>query len=325
MQGQYNPDDRSRWIVDKIYITGVGMGSITKNNHPILDQIYKGIDLGRSKILMPKGRIVRFTFGKNWQSFSKKALTPERVIEARQAFCILVNGISFQGMRFIDIGFGQGIALVAAAEMGAEVLGIDIDSDNREALETTQRAMGWPATPETRFVSILNESFVQGAVGQYNIVHAWGVLHHTGDMKRAIENSCRLVAPKGGYFICAIYNRHWTSPIWKWIKWSYNLLPKVLQQVLIVLFYPVIYTAKWAVTGENPRKKDRGMNFFHDVVDWIGGYPYEYASREEIETLVCRQGFKCLSTQPAQVPTGCNVFVFQRTDKQFQSKDSSAV
>jgi 2-polyprenyl-3-methyl-5-hydroxy-6-metoxy-1,4-benzoquinol methylase len=312
-----------------IYITSIGMGliikNITENNHPILNHIYEGIDLGRSKILMQKGRILRFAFGKNWQSFSKKAFTPERVMEARQAFRRLVSGIPFQGKRFIDTGFGRGIALVAAAEMGAEVLGIDIDRDNWEALETTQQAMDWPAMPATRFVSILNEPFVQDAEGQYNIVHAWGVLHHTGDMKRAIENSCRLVDPKGGYFICAIYNHHWTSPIWNWIKWSYNILPKVLQQVLIVLFYPAIYTAKWAVTGENPMKMDRGMNFFHDVVDWIGGYPYEYASRDEIETLVGQQGFQCLSTQPAQVPTGCNVFVFQRTDKRFQSRHSSAV
>jgi 2-polyprenyl-3-methyl-5-hydroxy-6-metoxy-1,4-benzoquinol methylase len=275
-------------------------------------------------IFMPQEEIMRFAFGKNWQSFSREALTPERVTEARQAFHELVNGIHFQGKRFIDIGFGQGISLVAAAEMGAEVIGIDIDGDNREALQTTQRAMGWPEICETRYVSILDESFVQGAEGKFDIVHAWGVLHHTGDMKRAIENTCRLVTSGGGYFICAIYNHHWTSPLWWWIKWSYNQLPDALQRVLVALFYPVIYAAKWAVTGENPWKKDRGMNFFHDVVDWIGGYPYEYASREEIEMFVGQQGFQCLRTQPARVPTGCNVFVFQRTDEPLQSRDRGA-
>jgi hypothetical protein len=50
-------------------------------------------------IFMPQGGIMRFAFGKNWQSFSKEALTPERVKEARQAFRELVNGIHFQGKR----------------------------------------------------------------------------------------------------------------------------------------------------------------------------------------------------------------------------------
>jgi 2-polyprenyl-6-hydroxyphenyl methylase/3-demethylubiquinone-9 3-methyltransferase len=64
---------------------------------------------------------------------------------------------------------------------------------------------------------------------------------------------------------------------------------------------------------------DRGMDFLHDVVDWVGGYPYEYASSEEIRNYVCRQGFICVRMQAAQVPTGCNEFVFQRIDKTAKS------
>lgn len=81
---------------------------------------------------------------------------------------------------------------------------------------------------------------------------------------------------------------------------------------MTVLLYPVIYAAKLLVTGHNPMQKERGIDFLDDVVDWIGGYPYEYAGVEEIKTLVGGYGFRCLRVKKAAVPTGCNEFVFQR-------------
>ncbi len=255
---------------------------------------------------------MRFAFGKNWQSYSANALTARRIEQARHAFGELLAEIDLDQKRFIDIGFGQGLSLVVAVEMGADVLGIDIDADNLEALKTTQQAMGCDKPLRTRIVSILDEEFVQSARGSFDIVHSWGVLHHTGNMHKAIKNACALVAD-GGHLVCSIYNKHWSSPIWKMIKWSYNKLPRPGQQLAIGLFYPVIFTAKWIVTGRNPRKKDRGMDFLHDVVDWVGGYPYEYASREEIRDFVCRQGFECLKIRRARVPTGCNEFIFRKT------------
>ncbi len=255
---------------------------------------------------------MRFAFGKNWQSYSANALTARRIEQARHAFGELLAEIDLDQKRFIDIGFGQGLSLVVAVEMGADVLGIDIDADNLEALKTTQQAMGSDKPLRTRIVSILDDEFVQSARAGFDVVHSWGVLHHTGNMYKAIENACALVAD-GGYFVCSIYNKHWSSPIWKIIKWSYNKLPRPVQQLAIGLFYPVIFTAKWIVTGRNPRKKDRGMDFLHDVVDWVGGYPYEYAGREEIRDFVCRQGFECLKIRRARVPTGCNEFIFRKT------------
>jgi 2-polyprenyl-6-hydroxyphenyl methylase/3-demethylubiquinone-9 3-methyltransferase len=73
----------------------------------------------------------------------------------------------------------------------------------------------------------------------------------------------------------------------------------------------VIYIAKWIVTRENPRQQLRGMDFFYDVVDWVGGYPYEYASQEDVMNLIKPLGFDCVRHWPHQVPTGCNQFVFR--------------
>ncbi len=253
---------------------------------------------------------MRFAFGRNWQSYSQVALTPERAEQARDAFHKLVKGIDLSNKRFVDIGFGQGLSLLAAMEAGARVLGIDIDDDNLEALRRTMRATGHMQSPDVRIVSILDSAFVDANRQSFDIVHSWGVLHHTGNMKQAIENACALVAADG-YFVCSIYNRHWSSSLWKVIKWSYNKLP-FIQGLAVRLLYPVIYVAKWLATGQNPKNKERGMDFFHDVVDWVGGYPYEYASVDEIKVLVGSLGFSCLQVWRAQAPTGCNEFVFRK-------------
>ena len=74
----------------------------------------------------------------------------------------------------------------------------------------------------------------------------------------------------------------------------------------------VIYIAKLIVTGKNPRIEHRGMEFLHNVIDWIGGYPYEYASTKKITKFVNLLGFETLKINPARVPTGCNEFVFRK-------------
>jgi SAM-dependent methyltransferase len=255
---------------------------------------------------------MRFSFGKNWQGYSRVALTKDRIEQGRLALKDLLDDLSVEENSFLDIGFGQGLTAHLASQMGAKVTGIDIDTDNLDAAKSTRAKMAIENPIDLRIGSILDAEFVaQLQKTEWHIVHSWGVLHHTGDMSLAVKNATSLVA-KGGYFVCAIYNRHWSSLPWLWIKWAYNVLPSLGQQMMIALFYPIIYLAKWLVTGKNPKDKLRGMDFFYDVVDWVGGYPYEYASIEEFKTLVEPLGFECIKEVPANVPTGCNEFVFQR-------------
>jgi 2-polyprenyl-6-hydroxyphenyl methylase/3-demethylubiquinone-9 3-methyltransferase len=129
-------------------------------------------------------------------------------------------------------------------------------------------------------------------------------------MWQAISNVAKQVAP-GGMLVLAIYNKHITSPIWTWIKWFYNQLPGFGKQIMAVIFGLIIYIAKFLVTHRNPLEKERGMDFWYDVVDWVGGYPYEYASLQEVSSYMTEQGFTLRHSVHAQVPTGCNEFVFE--------------
>ena len=261
---------------------------------------------------------MQFDFGQNWSEFAREALTRERVDRAQEEFATLLVGVALADMEFVDIGFGQGLTLLSAARRGARVVGCDINPKCRSALETSAT---WFPDVSVDAIPIVEGSILDAATvtalraaspkgdGRFDVVHSWGVLHHTGDMTTAIRNAASLVRP-GGHFVLAIYNRHWSSPAWTAIKWLYCKSPHWLQRAMIVAFAPVIWIAKLVVTGRNPANQERGMDFYYNVIDWVGGYPYEYASPDELRAQVEALGFECLRWRAAEVPTGCNEFVF---------------
>jgi 2-polyprenyl-6-hydroxyphenyl methylase/3-demethylubiquinone-9 3-methyltransferase len=265
---------------------------------------------------MSQPSLPSFDFGANWQEFSAHALTAEKVAESRDGFIALMEGVPLRDSTFLDIGFGQGLGLLAATSLGARTHGCDINPKCAEVLRQNLRHFpGISSTPSVTVGSILDASVVSAlrAVNPagFDIVHSWGVLHHTGNMVSAVRQAAGLVAP-GGYLIVAIYNRHWSSPLWWLIKRTYVSSPSWLRRFYVGILYPVIYVAKWAVTKRRTQRQERGMDFYYDVIDWVGGYPYEYASEDEVVNMVTMLGFVLVRARPATVPTGCNEFVFRR-------------
>ncbi len=260
---------------------------------------------------------MQFDFGQNWKEYSENVLDLSKLNDARVAFDELTKEISFQDKTFVDIGFGQGMSLILATEKAGKTVGCDINPKCDEVLKANQLLYCKSSKEISIVVGSILESNVVEKIKQknngeyYDIVHSWGVLHHTGDMMTAIKNSTSLVKPHG-HFILAIYNRHWSSLAWLFIKWAYCKSPVFLQKIFIAIFYPIIWLAKFLVTGKNSNIKERGMDFYYDVIDWVGGYPYEYASIEEMNLMMKKLGFECLKAIPPPTPTGCNEFVYRK-------------
>ena len=57
------------------------------------------------------------------------------------------------------------------------------------------------------------------------------------------------------------------------------------------------------------QKKGRGMNTYHDIVDWLRGLPYEVASPDEVLQF-CRKKGLALERIKVKGEGSCSIYVF---------------
>ena len=252
----------------------------------------------------------RFDFGANWQAFSDRLMDEDRVVAAMRSLRKVVQRETLEGTRVADVGCGSGLFSISATRLGAaRVVGLDINPLCIDVSRRNQANLASTAALTFHRASVLSPEEL-APFGTFDLVYAWGSLHHTGAMWDALRNVTRMVAP-GGTLVVAIYNQHATSPVWRVIKRTYTRAPDFVKAPMAAAAAIVIFLAKALVTGRNPLEKERGMDFWYDVVDWVGGYPYEYATRSCVEQFVTSAGFTTTRFVRAQVPTGCNQYVFK--------------
>src|SRR6185295_10447431 len=96
---------------------------------------------------------------------------------------------SLEGRRFLDIGSGSGLFSLAARRLGASVHSFDLDPESvRCALELRRRFCPADADWRIEQASALDRRYL-AALGEFDVVYSWGVLHHTGQMRDALENA----------------------------------------------------------------------------------------------------------------------------------------
>ena len=258
----------------------------------------------------------RYDFGRNWAALAAQ-LGEEHVAQACEDLRRLVGDIA--GRSFLDIGCGSGLHSVAALRLGAErVLAVDYDSRCVEVSRATLRrfapAGGW----EVRRADVLKPASLP--TGHFDIVYAWGVLHHTGDMWAAIRNSAALTAP-GGCLAVALYRRTPFCAIWRLEKRIYAS-QGWLRPVMKACFTAAVLLARAVRHRDAPSfvrnyRRVRGMEFMIDVDDWLGGFPYDSVVPEKLEALLERLGFSLkrnFNTQPrlGLLGSGCGEWQFER-------------
>src|SRR5215831_20120691 len=266
-----------------------------------------------------------FPFGKNWESYAS-LVTDSQVEQAVTGLSRLVGG-DLKGKRFLDIGSGSGLHSLAALRLGAEeVVALDIDP---ASVATTRRLLTKHADGgrwSTREMSVFD--LQPESTGCYDVVYSWGVLHHTGDLYRALRSAVALVAP-GGQLIFAVYSRTPLDWFWKLEKRWYSGASQAAQararSLYVALFrmlYPIRHRDSFsefvANYGANYGQM-RGMDFYHDVHDWLGGWPYESISPAETERFMQRLGMRQMRAFVRKRRTlgllgsGCDEYVYART------------
>jgi len=81
--------------------------------------------------------------------------------------------------------------------------------------------------------------------------------------------------------------------------------------VLVHFLYPTL--PSMLVKLLRGRKYPRGMSAWHDLLDWLGGYPFEVSRPEEVFDFYRKRGFTLERLTTAGGRLGCNEFVFRRT------------
>jgi len=261
----------------------------------------------------------RFAFGRNWQAFLKR-IDPAIVERARQSLCAGLRVTSLAGKSFLDLGCGSGLFSLVAARLGARVLSVDLDPQSVACAEELKRRFA-PDCKDWRIEqgSALDTCWL-ATLGTFDVVYSWGVLHHTGAMWRALELTLLLLA-EGGQLYVAIYNDQGSaSRRWKAIKRWYNRLPRALRWVILLpalvrIWGPTMVRDLARVRpGSTWRNysRERGMDPWRDLIDWVGGYPFEVARPEEVFEFCHARGLELRYLKTAGCGRGCNEFVFAR-------------
>jgi len=234
-----------------------------------------------------------FKFGENWRSYSRLIDEP-RLAQATEDLRRLVGG-DLAGRSFLDIGCGSGLHSAAALRLGARALtAVDLDPDSvattREVLGRLAAGRDW--TVERRSVFELPAEWA----GRFDVTYSWGVLHHTGAMWKAIDAAARTVAP-GGRFVVALYRKTLLCGAWRLEKqWYAKASPEAQARARRV--YVGLFHALGRLRGIDTQAyvrdyaSSRGMDYMHDVHDWMGGFPYESVTPKEITAFLVARGFR---------------------------------
>ena len=261
-----------------------------------------------------------FKFGENWKAFSEH-INEERIEEAKKSLIKFFGKTGLKGKTFLDIGCGSGLFSLAALLLGAkEILAVDIDKDSVATTKKVLDTFAPKAKYQCKVISVFDLDPKKH--GTFDVVYSWGVLHHTGDMYTAMKKAFAM-AKKEGTLAIALYTKTPLCGAWKVEKRFYAHAPCILQAFIRGLYY-VAYTLKKTLSGKNMLtfvknyKSLRGMSFSYDAHDWLGGYPYESISPQEMKTFLEKEGLKISKTFLCPPPklglfgTGCSEYILKR-------------
>ena len=177
----------------------------------------------------------------------------------------------FPGRRVLDAGAGAGRWTVGLLRLGCEVTAVDASAHALRQLEENVASACDPAERarlSTTRVDLLDLP-AELVASRYDLVYSFGVLHHTGDTRRALAQLAPLVAPDGVLFLY-LYGRE-----------SLSASARALLTVERLALAPLPHALKRRVIAAVFRRSDTHAVFdvlsptintrhtFAEVADWM--------------------------------------------------------
>lgn len=266
----------------------------------------------------------RFPFGANWARFLRRLDHP-RIEAARASLATWLGKETLAGQRLLDAGSGSGLFSLAARQLGAQVHSFDFDPQSVACTQELRRRHETGELPGAAATcvaadgdswlvqegSVLDPAYLAD-LGLFDVVYSWGVLHHTGRQWEALHNVSERVSPGGLLFIALYNDQGGLSRWWTTVKRLYNR--HALWRVLFIAVYtPYFVWARWLYTQFSGRGGTlRGMSLWFDLLDWLGGYPFEVSRPEQVFDFLQQRGFELRKLATEGGKHGCNQFLFQR-------------
>jgi ubiquinone/menaquinone biosynthesis C-methylase UbiE len=117
-----------------------------------------------------------------------------------------------RGAKLLEIGVGAGVDHVQWAKAGAVCHGVDLTD---AAIETTRNHLAIHGLHSE--LKRVDAESLPYAEDSFDIVYAWGVIHHSENPERIVHEIHRVLRP-GGKFIGMMYQRHSLVSYKLWVR-----------------------------------------------------------------------------------------------------------
>lgn len=138
----------------------------------------------------------------------------------------------FAGCTVLEVGIGAGTDFVQWVRSGAQAYGIDLTQESIDNVQHRLDLYGLKAD-----IRIADAEHLPYPSNSFDLVYSWGVIHHSPNTARCLEEIIRVAKP-GALIKIMIYNRHSLVVFYRYLKTAL-FKGKPFRSFSNVLFYDI--------------------------------------------------------------------------------------